>query len=753
MRQHKEKEGKQQGLFEVEGADESNRELARLSQFTKFHARCDKIIFRNDDSSFFITAMSSKSPRGTFTMKTTYPLMAERGIYDVTGEWESSKKHGLQFIAGSVAQAAPDTLFGMEKYLAGNIEGVGRKTARLIVEAFGKSTKDILDSYPQKLYEVKGLKKTVIPKIISSWQERSSINKLYIYMSSLHIDGSVARKVFAKFGKFAIDMIEKNPYCLAEIEGIGFITADNVAREMGFSPDSPFRLRAGIVYTLYTTCFADGNVYMTRKSLADSASRLLSISDAAKIGAQMDCLIEKKIIIQDGDAIYSPSLYNAEDRTARLLVRLMSYHVREISVPDGFRSGDGIEYDEVQMDAIRTAMASKVMVLTGGPGTGKTTTTKGIISAWQAAGLSVLLAAPTGRAAKRLSETTGMEAKTIHRMLCFVGGQFQVDEDCPLSGDALIVDEASMIDVELMSALIRAIPLHMRLVLVGDVDQLPSVGPGNVLRDIIESGVIPVVRLARIFRQAQDSRIITNAHLINEGKPIVYDNSADSDFFFLKDSDNERIAEQIVDMVTHRLPCHYGIRPQDVQVLSPMKKSSNGVAALNTLLQSVVNPSGAEIKYGSTSFRVGDRVMQMRNDYNHDVFNGDTGTILDVDDEEGTVYVDFGREKPVEYDKKMLADLSLAYACTIHKSQGSEFTAVVMPLTMQFYRMLQRNLLYTGVTRAKRVCVLIGDRRAVTAAIGNGSAIKRNTLLKERLNKYKDEYNKQTRKTETDTAG
>lgn len=728
-------------LFEESRAADKDSE--RLSQFTKFHVRCDKIIFHNDEGSFFIAAMSSKSPKGKFTMKTTYPLMAEGGIYDVKGRWESSKNHGLQFVTESVAQASPDTLFGMEKYLADNIDGVGKKTARLIVSAFGKNTKDVLDISPHRLYEVDGLKTTAIPKIISSWQERSSINELYIYLASIHIDGGVARKVFAKYGNFAISMIEENPYCLAEIEGIGFVTADNVAKEMGFRPDAPFRLRAGIVYALHTSCFADGNVYMTRESLVDSSSRLLAVPETAKIDAQMDGLIEKKVIIQDGDAIYSPRLYNAESGTAARLVSLMTRHVKKISVPDGFRSSDGIEYDGVQMDAIRTAMASKVMVLTGGPGTGKTTTTKGIISAWQAAGLSVLLAAPTGRAAKRLSETTGMEAKTIHRMLCFVGGKFQVDEELPLSGDALIVDEASMIDMELMYALIRAVPPYMRLVLVGDVDQLPSVGPGNVLRDIIDSGVIPVVRLTRIFRQAQDSRIITNAHLINEGKPIVYDNSAGSDFFFLKDNDSGKTAEQIVDMVTNRLPDYYGISPRDIQVLSPMKKSNNGVKALNELLQSVINPYGAEIKYGSTSFRVGDRVMQMRNDYDHDVFNGDTGVILDVDDEEGTVYVDFGRKHPVEYDKKMMADLSLAYACTIHKSQGSEFTAVVMPLTMQFYRMLQRNLLYTGVTRAKKVCVLIGDKKAVTAAIHNGDAAKRDTLLKERLREKYQELKKE----------
>lgn len=716
----------------------------RLSQFTKFHATCDKIIFRNDDSSFFIAAMSSKNPKGKFTMKTTFPLMAESGIYDIEGRWEEDKKHGLQFIAASVTQASPDTLFGMEKYLADNIEGVGRKTARLIVKAFGKDTKDILDLNPQKLYEVKGLKKPVIPKIIDSWQERKDINELYIYLASIHINGSVARKVFAKFGRFAIEIIAQNPYCLAEIEGIGFVTADNVAREMGFSPDSPFRLRAGIVYTLRVSCFEEGNVYMTREDLVDSSSRLLAVPETAKIDAQMDGLIEKKAIIQDAVAIYSPRLYEAESGTAKRLVGLMACGMKKVSVPDGFRSSDGIKYDEVQMDAIRTAMASKVMVLTGGPGTGKTTTTKGIISAWQAAGLSILLAAPTGRAAKRLSETTGMETKTIHRMLCFVGGQFQVDENFPLSGDALIVDEASMIDMELMYALVRAIPPRMRLVLVGDVDQLPSVGPGNVLRDIIESGVIPVVRLTRIFRQAQDSRIITNAHLINEGKPIVYDNSAGSDFFFLQDSDNGEISVKIVDMVTNRLPAYYGIKPKDIQVLSPMKKSNNGVLALNTLLQSVVNPFGAEIKYGSTSFRVGDRVMQMRNDYDHDVFNGDTGVILDVDDEEGTIYVDFGRKHPVEYDKKMMADLSLAYACTIHKSQGSEFTAVVMPLTMQFYRMLQRNLLYTGVTRAKKVCVLIGDKKAVSAAIHNGQTANRNTMLQERLRKLSKETNSKT---------
>lgn len=705
----------------------------RLSHFTKFHVTCNKVIFKDEDRSFFIVAVSSKKPQGDFVIKSTYPYFSEGGVYDMEGEWGKSAKYGLQFTTKNVSQASPDTEGGMERYLAGNIDGVGAKTAQLIVSAFGIETKKILDRTPNRLYDVRGISKAKAGKIIKSWEEHKDVNALYTYLSSIHVDGGAAKKIYEKYGNKSIEKIKGNPYCITDVGGIGFTTADNVAKELGVHTDNPFRIRSGIVYTLSDSSNSGGNVYMTRRQLASAAAELLGLGDEPLVDNEIDSLISSGAVVCDGKAIYSPKLYDAEVRSAARLMQLLHTHAKSISVSDNFGENEGIEYDEVQMDAIKMAMKSKVMVLTGGPGTGKTTTTKGIILAWKAAGLNIVLAAPTGRAAKRLSEATGMEAATIHRLLGYQGKSFFHCKSNPIGGDALIIDESSMVDIELMGALLDALPDAMRLVLVGDVDQLPSVGPGNVLRDIIECGVVPVVKLTRIFRQAQGSLIITNAHLIDEGRPIVYDNSKGSDFFFLQEEDSDKIAETVIDMVTMRLPSFTGIKPVDIQVLSPMKKSGNGTIALNKLLQSVINPTGEQMEYGTTIFRVGDKVMQTKNDYDNDVSNGDMGFIVGIDNSEQTVLIDFGKKSPVEYEKKDLKNISLAYACTIHKSQGSEYPVVVMPFTMQFYIMLQRNLLYTGVTRAKKVCVLIGDKKAVSAAIRNGKAAARNTMLKERL--------------------
>lgn len=705
----------------------------RLSQFKKFHVTVDRVIWGNDEGTYFIVAVSSKKPQGDFVIKSTYPYFAEGGIYDMEGEWTKDRKYGLQFKTTNVSQASPDNEGGMERYLAGNIDGIGAKTAHLIVSVFGINTKNVLDNTPTKLYDVKGISKAKAGKIIKSWEEHKDVNALYTYLSSIHVDGGAAKKIYEKYGNESIEKIKKNPYCITDIEGIGFTTADNVAKELGMNTDNPFRIRSGIIYALSDNSTSGGNVYMTRKQLVSTAAALLGLADESLIDNEIGSVIRCNAVVCDGKAIYSPKLYDAEVRSAVRLIQLLHTHAKRISVSDNLGKNEGIEYDEVQMNAIKMAMKSKVMVLTGGPGTGKTTTTKGIISAWKAANLNIVLAAPTGRAAKRLSEATGMEASTIHRLLGYQGKSFSHCKGNPISGDALIIDESSMLDIELMSALLNALPDTMRLILVGDVDQLPSVGPGNVLRDIIECGVVPVVKLTRIFRQAQGSRIITNAHLIDEGRPIIYDNSKDSDFFFLQEEDNDKIAETVIDMVTVRLPSFTGIKPMDIQVLSPMRKSSNGTIALNKLLQSVINPIGEQIEYGSTIFRVGDKVMQTKNDYGNDVFNGDMGFIAGIDSNEGTVLIDFGKKSPVEYGKKDLKNITLAYACTIHKSQGSEYPIVIMPFTMQFYIMLQRNLLYTGVTRAKKVCVLIGDKKAVSAAIHNGKTAKRNTMLRERL--------------------
>lgn len=720
------------GIIDYEKEAEEQT-LQRLSQFTSFHVKVDKIIFHTPDNSFSIIAVSSKSPRGKFTAKTTFPFIYESGIFNMEGSWKNDKKYGLQFIVDKMEQTQPDDNYGLARYLSENIKGLGRKSAQRIVDEFGKKTTFVLNNMPDALYSVKGLRKSKIPGIIASWRDHKEVNELYIFLTSIHVDAGCAKKIYAKYGSNSISNIKQNPYCLTDIEGIGFITADNVAKEMGMEADNPFRLRSGLLYTLEESSHTSGNVYETRSSLLKSALELLGISDKEKLEKELDFLLKNEKLKQDGARIYLPKLYKFEFMAAKRLIQLTKAPRGTLTYREENNAPEGLIFNETQKAAIKMALEEKVMVLTGGPGTGKTTTTKGIIAAWKEAGLDIVLAAPTGRAAKRLSEVTDMPASTIHKLLGYQGTDFGHNEEDPIEGDALIVDEASMIDIELLYNLLRAIPLLMRVVFVGDVDQLPSVGPGNVLRDIIDSGVIPVVKLSTIFRQAEGSRIITNAHLINTGKPIVYDNSPKSDFFFLPEDDPEAVTRDIVDMVTNRLPSYYHIEPRDIQVLSPMRRSCNGVTSLNKLLQSVVNPNARGVKFGSVEYRVNDKVMQMANDYNKDVFNGDMGFVVDVDTEEETILVDFGKETPLEYDAEDAKNLSLAYASTIHKSQGSEYPIVVMPITMQFYIMLQRNLLYTGVTRAKKVCVIIGDKKAVSMAIRNGKTVKRNTALSQRL--------------------
>ena len=479
-----------------------------------------------------------------------------------------------------------------------------------------------------------------------------------------------------------------------------------------------------------------GHVYAEEEQLVKTAGELLEAGEAP-IREVLTQMIQAEDLILDGEAIYLPPFYHAECGTARRL--------RDLAVPTGRSLFDtpfdpstltaetGIAYDEIQVAAIRQAVTSKVMVLTGGPGTGKTTTTQGIIAALQKAGLRVLLAAPTGRAAKRMSEATGMEAKTIHRLLEYnpQDGYKRNDEN-PLEGDALIVDECSMIDILLMNNLLKAVPEGMRLVLVGDIDQLPSVGAGNVLRDIIDSRHIPVVRLVRIFRQAQKSRIVMSAHAINQGKFPDTSNGRDTDFFFMKEDDPERAAETVVRLVKERLPRAYRESPERIQVLTPMQRGIVGAANLNLALQEALNPSGPSLNRGGYTYRQGDRVMQIRNNYDKDVFNGDSGYIREVDTEDRTLTVDFDG-KTVEYDVTELDELTLAYATTIHKAQGSEYPIVVMPLLMTHFVMLQRNLIYTGITRAKKICVLIGATKALAYAIRNMAVLKRNTMLKERI--------------------
>ena len=632
----------------------------------------------------------------------------------------------------------PATIYGIEKYLgSGLVKGIGPKFAQLIVKQFGVDTIEVIETDIERLYEVPGIGKKRVEKIRESWEKQKDIKNVMLFLQGYGVSTAYAAKIYRQYGKESIDKVKENPYRLADdIWGIGFKTADGIAGKMGYGKNDLRRCKSGIIYTLNQLA-NEGHVYAEEEQLVKAATDLLEAEEDSIRKALADMARTEDLKIEDG-AIYLPPFYYAETGAANRLLALLResegnlfatrFNAAELS------KAAGITYDEVQLQAIGEALRSKVMVLTGGPGTGKTTTTQGIITALKHLGLRILLAAPTGRAAKRMSEATGMEAKTIHRLLEYnpKDGYKRNDEN-PLEGDALIVDECSMIDIILMNSLMKAVPTSMRLVMVGDIDQLPSVGAGNVLRDIMESGKIPVIRLTRIFRQAQSSRIVMSAHAINQGRFPDTSNGKDTDFFFMQQEDPERVAAEIVNLVKNRLPKAYHRKTSDIQVLTPMQRGIVGAANLNMALQQALNPSGVSLNRSGYSFRQSDRVMQLRNNYDKDVFNGDLGFVESVDLEERTLAVNFDG-RLVEYDASELDELTLAYATTIHKSQGSEYPIVVMPVLMTHYVMLQRNLIYTGITRAKKICVLIGTKKALSFAIRNMTVLKRNTRLKERLN-------------------
>ena len=665
----------------------------------------------NESNGFAILIVRKDSSTKDITIKGSFEDPCEGAVYDIDGEWVEDKKYGKQIDVKFARPTMPDKADGIRKFLGGGIiNGIGESLADRIVDKFGDKTLEVMDRNIDMLLAVDGIGKKKLKDISESWKSFSGNRENVIYLLSLGVSLGYAAKICKKYGKETISTVKSNPYILIDdVDGIGFAKADAIALNMGFEVKGDKRLRAGLVYTL-TQASYDGDCYMERKSLVASASEVLKVNKEL-VANSLNGLISDDAVKDNDGAIYLPAYFYDETSVAKKLVSLLRTSAKEITLSENFWKSGNITYDDIQKEAINKAMVSKVMVLTGGPGTGKTTTINGIIKAWKSVGMKVLLTAPTGRAAKRMNEATGYEAKTIHRLLEYTPNfGFQRNENNPIEGDALVVDEASMIDIELMFRLVSAIPANMRLLLVGDIDQLPSVGAGNVLRDIISSNVIPTVRLTRIFRQAATSRIITNAHLVNEGKMPEKDNG-----------------------VTRRLPEYYGVTTDDIQVLSPMRRTNNGIQNLNHRLQQAINPIGDSITYGDTVFRIGDKVMQLKNNYEQGIFNGDTGKIVDVDKAHRTFTVSFDGGPTVEITSKMMKDICLSYATTIHKSQGSEYKVVVMPMTMQFFTMLQRNLLYTGITRAKKVCVLIGQKKAIAMAVRNNAVKKRNTLLKERL--------------------
>ena len=702
--------------------------------------RCvvERITYQNPENGYSVLKVKVKGYNDLVTLVGNLLEVPVGSVLLCRGEWKVDKRYGSQFVAATWEETMPATVYGIEKYLgSGLVKGIGPRFARAIVQRFGTETIDIIETEIERLYEVPNIGRKRVAKIRESWEKQKDIKNVMLFLQGYGVSTAYAAKIYREYGKESIDKVRENPYRLADdIWGIGFKTADGIAAKMGYGKEDPRRCRSGILYTLGQLS-DEGHVYAGEEQLVKTAGQLLEAGETA-IRDTLAGMLQAEDLILDKDAIYLPPFYHAECGTSRRLRDLAQSTGRSLFDglfdPSSLTAETGIEYDEVQLAAIRQAVTSKVMVLTGGPGTGKTTTTQGIIAALKKAGLRVLLAAPTGRAAKRMSEATGMEAKTIHRLLEYnpQDGYKRNDEN-PLEGDALIVDECSMIDILLMNNLLKAVPVGMRLVFVGDIDQLPSVGAGNVLRDIIDSQRIPVVRLVRIFRQAQKSRIVMNAHTINQGRFPDTSNGRDTDFFFMREDDPERAAETIVRLVKERLPRAYRESPDRIQVLTPMQRGVVGAANLNLLLQQALNPSGPSLGRGGYTYRQGDRVMQQRNNYDKDVFNGDLGYIREVDTEERTLKVDFDGKK-VEYDVTELDELTLAYATTIHKAQGSEYPIVVMPVLMTHFVMLQRNLIYTGITRAKKICVLLGAAKALAYAVRNVSVLKRNTRLKERLN-------------------
>lgn len=661
------------------------------------------------------------------------------------GYWYNDPKHGRQFKFHSYESVVPATVEGIKGFLATKyFDGIGPVLAGRIIEKFGADTIRVLNEEPDSLKTVKGISPKKLEAIKTGWHSHRYIRDIMIFLQSYDISPAYATRIYDKYKDNTIDTLRRNPYQLIkDIRGIGFIKADQVASKLGIEKDAPDRIRAGILFTL-DSCVDIGHVYYPATLLVEASAETLDL-DAGIVLDMLNNLAGRGEVISDDDRVYRPDLAECETEVARRLAGITGTH-RQGTIPSreviekllaDIEQREGLTLASQQREAVMKAALEPMLVLTGGPGTGKTTTVRSMIMLFRALRLSVMLCAPTGRAAKRLGEATGMEARTIHRMLEFNPhrGRFTKNEGDPLGAHVVIVDEASMVDTVLMKDFLRAVSPWTTLVIVGDVDQLPSIGPGNVLRDIIDSGRMPTIRLTEIFRQAAESRIVSSAHRINTGQLPHVDNDKSGNFFFIKERDPERIAETIVDMVSRRLPASYGFDPvDDIQVLSPMHKSATGVGQLNRSLQERLNPFDSthpEVRRGDWAYRIGDKVMQVRNNYDKNVFNGDIGRITAIDIKNERLTVRF--ETAVDYDFNELDDIVPAYAISVHKSQGSEFRCVVMPVTTQHFIMLKRNLLYTGVTRSKDLAVLIGDMKALAIAVKNDQVAERYTSLKEKL--------------------
>lgn len=699
-----------------------------------------RVTFENEATSFRVLRVEVPE-RGTLVAVGNFQFVSPGTHVRMTGEFAHDSKHGEQFKVHTLVSVEPTTLEGIEKYLgSGLIPGIGPGFAKRIVGSFGLETLSILDNQPERLREVSGLGEQRKNDLIQAWKDQRGLGQLSMLLHTHGLPGYLARRILDRYGEQSARIVQTSPYRLAmDVRGIGFKTADRIAAGLGIATDHPERVQAGVHHQL-STARDQGHVFVERDVLARLASEMLQVDEAFAQAAIASLWAAGRVVVDEG-AVLLTHLYQAEVSLSRDIRRVLAFGAPGLPKAEHvlveFEREQQLTLAAEQRRAIRAVADHKVVVITGGPGVGKTTIVRAALQVLDASKLTTKLAAPTGRAAKRLAESTGRAATTLHRLLEFDPKlrKFTRDASKPLEAQALIVDEASMIDLPLAAALFAAVPDPARVVIVGDVDQLPSVGAGAVLRDLIESGSVPVVRLNEIFRQGQDSAIIRGAHSILAGEPPQVADSGEglSDFFIIERKDAEQAARTIEEVVVRRIPQRFGFDPRtQIQVLCPMHRGGCGTLVVNEMLQRILNPDGDSLRAGENTFRVGDRVMQLRNDYEKEVFNGDVGFVKAVDSEARALNIDFDG-KLVDYTTSELDTLTLAYATSIHKSQGSEYPVVVVPFLMSHFPMLSRNLLYTAVTRARKLCVLVADPRAIRTALSELRKEMRNTRLVERL--------------------
>jgi exodeoxyribonuclease V alpha subunit len=718
--------------------------------FETIEGTLERVIYSNEENHYTVAQLLPEGGARRTDPITIVGNLAALNVGETVkalGHWVNHKQFGRQFAVERFESVLPRTIVGIKRYLgSGLIKGIGDTFADRIVDKFGERTLEVIDLFSARLREVDGIGPERAKRIKEAWTAQKSVRDIMIFLQGHGIGSSHAAKIFKQYGENAIVVVRENPYRLAkDISGIGFRTADGIAAKLGIEKDSIHRLKAGVVHTL-DRATDEGHTCLPREELIEAARELLE-AEVAPIENAVNLLSAGGEVVIEDDYVYLARLYKSERGVA---TKIHELHAAPLTLPSidldkalaWVQQKTGVELAAAQQNAIKTAITSKICVITGGPGVGKTTIVNSIVKILQAKNSKVLMAAPTGRAAKRMSEATGASAQTIHRLLKYEPheGGFTHNERRPLKGDIIIIDEVSMLDIPLAHHLLRAIPLTASLVFVGDVDQLPSVGPGNFLRDLIDSDRVPVIRLTEIFRQAKNSFIITNAHLVNEGRMPVFDSPQESDFFFIAEDDPEKVLATIKTLCSERVPKKFGFDAmRDVQVLTPMHKGLCGSENLNRELQATLNSSGPNVQRFGRTYRVGDRVMQVRNNYDKDVFNGDLGRVKRIDLVEQQVIVEIdepGAKDPtreIPYEFTDMDELLPAYAISVHKSQGNEYPCVIVPLLTQHFVLLQRNLLYTAITRGKKLVILVGSKKALTIAIRNNKTAARYSRLRERL--------------------